>query len=1263
MTKEFHIRFQHFLCVAFLMLFLSSFTLFAKNPNLIFRHLEVEDGLSQSTVHVSYQDKNGFMWFGTDIGLNKYDGYEFTVYQFNAQDTTSISSNFIVEINEDSYGGLWIGNGYNGLDLFDREKEIFLRYSHDTNNPGSISNNNIRAIFEDSRKNLWIGTSGGGLNLYNRQKNTFSHIIHDSLNANSLGSNFISSIAEDKDGNLWIGSTEGILCKFNPEKNTFLNFPFYSNYKGDLFNTTFGSVYIDSDNDVWFGTEIGLFVYDQQEKKFTHYEKKNSGNCLNANAVSSILELEKGLFLIATDHGGLNVLDKKTGLFTYYMNKRYDETSISNDQLYSIYRSPDDIIWIGSFHGGVNIYDRKAVKFQQYKYLLSGQDDLNCCSSVLSICEDPDNNIWIGNDGQGIDIFNPTIHSVKQLLPEPNNLNSIRSHVITDIYLDKNKDIWIGTYLEGMSKFDWKTKQYTHYTHKVNENNSLGGNNIWTITEDRNNLLWLGTIGNGLDAFDRKKNLFTHFRNDPENPNSLSNNDVFIVFEDNRQNLWIGTRNGLNLKINGNNNFKRYISDPKDTGSLFGTWIYDIFQDSRGNLWIGTDIGLNLYLSGSENFIHYSEKDGLSGNAILGILEDKNKNLWLSTNKGLSKFDPVRKLFRNYDVADGLQGSEFNYTSKLFSSTGKIYFGGKNGFNVFDPDSIQDNTTQPEVFLTNFKVFNETVSPRSKNKILSKHINFSKEITLSYKQSVISIEFAALNYTNSRKNQYAYKLEGFDKEWNYIGSRREVTYTNLNPGKYTFRTKACNNDGVWNQKGTSLEIIITPPIWRTPWAYGIELFLILSSIYLYIVYREKRLKSDKKILQEKVSERTLKIEQQKEELEQHRNHLEKLIESRTEELIAAKEKAEESDMLKSAFLANMSHEIRTPMNAIVGFSNLLEDRDITTEERNEFISLINSNSESLLILIEDILDLSLIEANQVLIRPEVFEVNELLENIHSSFAVNNKKFDLEITLNNKLKSSHIKLNTDKFRTKQILSNLMNNAYKFTEKGIVELGVYLKGDKLIFYVKDTGIGISEEDRGFIFDRFRKLEQQKISHYRGAGLGLAISKRLAELLGGELWVESEIGAGSTFNFSFPFSIVKSTDENIPKSASLSVGYNWINRNILVVEDEKTNFIYLQKVLLKTNANVHWAENGLKAVDKFAQANEFDIVLMDIKMPFMNGYEAAKIIKTKFPDLIIIAQTAHARPEDEYNLRNAGFNDYLSKPIKPDTLYRVINKYFLS
>ncbi len=1285
-------------------------SVYSQSFPLHFSHLSVEDGLSQSTVHAIYQDKMGFMWFGTDIGLNKYDGKSFTVYKYNAMDSTAISSNFIVELFEDSYGSFWVGNGYSGLNRFDREKEAFVSYVHKAGQKGSLSNNNIRAIFEDSRKNLWIGTAGGGLNRYDRKTDSFLALYKNPQHPDGLGSNFISSIAEDKNGFLWLGSPEGILTRYDVKTKKGRSFKLFDDYRADLYNTTFSQVYVDSDNNIWFGTEIGLFYYDQQRGTFQHFTKGITNKNLNANAISSVIEMENGYYLIATDHGGLNIYNKHTGTFTYHLNSRLDGSTISNDQLYTIYKSPDGIIWIGSFHGGINILDKKAFKFQQLKNLVDPSESLNTLKSVLSLCEDKDRHIWIGSDGQGIDIFDPGTGSVKHLLSPRNHPYDVSSKCVTEIFRDRNSNLWIGTYLEGMSKFNWKTKHYTHYRHDSQNPESIGGNNIWTIMEDADGYLWIGTMGNGLDRFDEETGIFRHFINDPDDSTSLSNNDVFKVFQDNSGNIWVGTRNGLCMLNRGRNSFTRFMSGKDVVDGIFGGWVYDIYQDRFGNLWVGTDQALNMYDPEKNTFVHFQEEEGLNGNAVLSITGDNNDNLWISTNRGLGRFNIPEKKFRNFDVADGLQSNEFNYTSVLNSSDGKIYFGGKNGFNVFNPDSIADNQRIPPVYLTRLTVMNTPVGPKQQQDILSKHINFVKSITLNHKQTVISIEFAALNYSNSAKNQYAYWLEGFDRNWNFIGNRNSVTYTNLNPGKYLLRVKGSNNDGIWNEEGTTLQIIIVPPWWKS-WWFNIIFYLSLASLLVLVYYlRGSLYRRQQQKLLVLVKERTFQLEEvavaleekqeeinsqneelmaqrdelenannilisqkqqildQNTELDKHRNRLESLVEERTRELIEAKDKAEESDRLKSSFLANLSHEIRTPLNAILGFSTLLGEKEITDKEREEYNMIIQSSSNTLLDLISDILDISKIEAGQLQLDIREVSLESVINDMVGIFDMfmrrqdigSNKPVQLKVAIEKNILKNHII--TDRLRLIQILSNLISNAIKFTREGYIEVGCTQQphAEMLEFYVKDTGVGIKEEHQELIFERFRKVEEDRSQLHRGTGLGLAISYQLVNLLGGSIYLTSKVGEGSTFYFTIPFIKSDSSYPPVQRNRLTDILPDFKNQIILVAEDEMMNFNFMEKLLKKARAKVIHAVNGKQVVQILQYRNDISLILMDIKMPVMDGVETLHAIRKMNFRIPVVAQTAYALADEIVKLKNEGFDDYIAKPIHPEYLYFILQKH---
>lgn len=1075
--------------------------------NFSFSHYKVEDGLSQNTVHSIFQDSYGFMWFGTDNGLNKFDGSNFRIYRNNPNDSSSLCANMVTVIYEDRDRNLWVGNGYNGLNLFDRERESFSRFEKNLNDSTSLGGNDIRTIYEDTKGCLWIGTSGGGLNLFDKKRHKFKQFKVQSNRKNWIGSDYVNSIVEDGKGNLWIGSSEGMIIYYDRVKEQFENYIVYPDYQGDIRNSTYCHLMLD-EGKLWFGTEVGLLYMDVNTRKINHI-KSSAANYYIANyPITSFVRYGADLLVIGTDHGGLFLYDKRENKFIQHLHNILNPKSIANNQVFSLYLDRDKNLWVGNFSGGIN---RLNVNDTKFKTVLDGSTNLPVSTgSVLGLSEDKQGNIWIATDGNGVFMLDQK--SMK--LSKPDFLPSALNSVVAEIFVDSKGIIWFGTYREGFVRFDPVRRTVKQFIHKRGDASSLGGNNVWSFCEDTQGNLYVGTMGAGLHIMDPQTHKLKRFVHNPNDLTSLCNNDIFRLTLDFDGRVWVGTRNGLTSYDPESEVFKHY-----DKSGIYGSWIYDIFLDKANTLWVGTDMGLNRLDRESGHFVYYGEHEGLRGNAVMGILEDDKGNIWVSTNKGLSRFNTVEKVFRNYDASDGLLSNEFNYTSQVRSRNGNFYYGGLNGFSFFNPESVKDNEVIPPIYLTDFKIFNKSMALEGPSSVLSKSINLVDTIVLGYSQSVITFEFAALNYVNNHKNQYAYFLEGFDQDWNYINNKREVTYTNLNPGEYTLRIKGSNNDGGWNETGKKIILIITPPFYKSNWFYLLEFFTIIGLIYLYIIHRTRRLMREKLLLQQAVNERTEKIESQKRELERHQNHLESEIERRTYELKSAKEKAEESDRLKSAFLANMSHEIRTPMNAIIGFSSLLSDDDLSSEDKHSFMQAITSNAEALMALIEDILDLSKIEANQLELHNEWFSLNAFLSELDSVMGMTKHKQEVKFIVSNNLSSLLLNLYSDSRRVRQILINLVSNAFKFTDKGYVLLDVSLLDHNLYFRVKDSGIGISKENIPFIFDRFKKFASDDNRVFRGTGLGLSISLNLAHKMHGEITVSSILGEGSEFVLMLP------------------------------------------------------------------------------------------------------------------------------------------------
>lgn len=874
-------------CVFLSALILFAFILFptmcpavTATDEIKFQNLTIEDGLSQSSVFAIQQDKRGLMWFGTWDGLNRYDGYRFTIYKYNEKNPYSLSNNEIRALYEDRKGELWIGT-MGGLNWFDREKERFTRFQHDPDNPNSLAGNRVHAIAEGRDSSLWIGTQDGGLSRLDRLTQRFQNYLHNPDDPNSLNHNDIRTICVDTSGILWIGTWGGGLNRFDPAAKQFSRYKHDPDDPTSLSHNNVRTVFEDRRGVIWIGTEDGgLSRFNRKSRKFKNFRPdKNDPFSLSDKEVISIYESRTGELWIGTRGGGLNKFDRKNQQFIRYK-------PIRGNNICSLYEDVSGILWIGTYEGGVSKYLPRHKNFIHYQHQpddptsLSGND-------VRSIYKDKKGELWVGVWDHGLNRMDPNTGKFTRYIPDPENSHSLSQHDVIAIFEDHQGVMWIGTAKGGLNKFDRPTNRFTHYKNNPDDAQSLFHNFVFCIYEDRNHTLWIGGyLGRSLSRFDRKTETFINYIHDPNNPDSIAYHKVRKLFEDSNNNFWLTTGGGgLCLFDRKTEKFKYYTHDPKNPQTISGNNPTVIFEDNRGWLWVGIwGGGLNKFDRKTETFSRYREADGLPSDSVMGILEDEKGNLWLSTFRGLSRFNPEKETFTNYTPNDGLQSWEFNSTVAFKSEDGQMFFGGVNGFNAFYPDQIKDNPYTPTVVLTDFKIFNRSL-PIGDESILQKSIMELNEITLSFKESVFSIEFAALNYIFPEKNRYAYKMEGFDKDWRYVGSdHRIATYTNLDPGTYKFRIKATNNDGMWNEKETDLSIIITPPWWKAIGFITVTVFLVIAGLFLGYRWRINALELKRQKLAKEVDSRTRELKESNQQLEKLHQDLEKRIEQRTADL-------------------------------------------------------------------------------------------------------------------------------------------------------------------------------------------------------------------------------------------------------------------------------------------------------------------------------------------------------------------------------------------
>lgn len=840
------------------------FSAISQERQIRFDHLGTDQGLSQSNVLCILQDSRGFMWFGTREGLNKYDGYKFTVYKNDVRDPHSIGNNYIRSITESRDGSIWVATT-GGLCMFDRFKNRFVNFKHDPKNKYSISNDFVLSVMEDHLGNIWAGTQNG-LNMLDRKTSQFTRYSHRKDDSTSLAYVLVKNIFEDSDHVLWICTAEGGLQRFNTTTKTFTRFQHNEKDNKSISSNNVNTMFEDSKHRLWVGTnDGGLDLFNKESGFFFHFKHdENNHNSLAANSVFSINQGNDNNLWIGTENGGLSIFNPETGKFYTYQNDVVDNTSLSSNSIYAICKDTKNNIWLGTFNAGVDMVNPDAQKFAHYKHIVNKNSLSN--NNVLCIYEDSRKNIWIGTDGGGLNLFDPQTGQFTYFDHEKNNKNSICGHYVLTVCEDSKGNIWVGTWADGITVMNRAKGTFKHYKNDPDDPSSLSSNNAWKIFEDKDKNIWIGTYRGGLNLFNPVTNSFTRYQHEENNRASISSNNTQSILEDSEGKLWITTDDGgVNLFDKKTKTFSHLLHDDKKN-SIMNNSAGSIYEDRNKNLWIGTMAGLSCLDKKTGRFVNYTTLDGLPNNVIFGILEDQQGNLWVSTSKGISKFDPVNKVFKNFGVSDGLQGNEFKQQAYCKSSNGTIYFGGNNGFNQFIPENIKSNSFSPPLVITGIQILNKDV-PVSNDSIISplkNNITETSALTLSYKSSVISFEFASLNYTSPEKKQYAYMLEGFDKTWNEVGTKRTATYTNLDAGEYTFKVKGLNNDGSWSDNIKSIQLTITPPFWLTWWFKSIVILFILGCFFAFYRLRMKAVTNQKIQLEKQIKERTEEVVLQKE---------------------------------------------------------------------------------------------------------------------------------------------------------------------------------------------------------------------------------------------------------------------------------------------------------------------------------------------------------------------------------------------------------------
>ncbi len=813
-------------------------TLFAQPNDIRFEHRSVEQGLSNFALTKIVQDQQGFLWFGTEDGLNKYDGYEFTVYKPDAADSNSLPSRVVQALYVDHAGNLWIGAGNDGLRRYNPDIDKFDRFKHDPRNLESLAGKFISAIFEDSRRDLWIGTYRG-LYRYNRQLDVFTIYRHHPHDTTSISSDYVSALCEDRTGAMWIGTGAG-LNRYDREKNVFIHYRRDPNDPTGLNNDNVSCIREDRNGVIWIGTLAGLNRYDRSTNKVSRcFYDPQDPHTIAPDVIFDLYVDSKNILWVGTFHLGLWRYNATTDRFFRYAHAPNDPQSLSEDRIGCIYEDRSGVMWVGTYRHGLNRYDRRQDVFARYQ---TG-------AAIYAVLQDRNGELWIGTSSDGLMRYNQQGKHVAHYRHDPKDPASLSTYGILALHEDRRGELWIGTG-RGLNRYDAARRCFVRYLHEPIDPKVPEHYEVKVIHEDVEGELWIGTKGSGLLRRNRPQGTFTYYRHDPQNSQSISGNNIWAINEDQNGYLWIGTFDGgVNRLDKKTGTFTRYQHDLQNPHGLNNNAIYTVYADANGSIWIGTyGNGLNRLDPNTGQVIHYTDRDGLPDNFVKSILPDGLGNLWLSTDKGLSKLNLQAGTFKNFTVKDGLISNQFLSGASYRNQDGRLFFGGEGGVIAFYPDSLKNNPHVPSVVITRFNVFDKPLS-------LPAALSSVEEIKLSHRQNFFSFDFVALDFVALLKNQYAYQLEGFDSDWMHCGTRRYASYTNVDPGEYFFRVKGSNSDGIWNEQGATIGITITPPFWKTWWFRTLAIFSVLASAFTWHQIRIRRVEEKRKALEIQVKEK------------------------------------------------------------------------------------------------------------------------------------------------------------------------------------------------------------------------------------------------------------------------------------------------------------------------------------------------------------------------------------------------------------------------